>query len=76
MSEEGEEEPPTEIGPIVVVLFIIFWLRPRRLYAEDRVCSLPYTAWSTTRKYHFYNHTFTTFYNNTFDNLPQACECA
>ena len=30
MSKEGEEEqePPTEIGPIVVVLFIIFWLRP------------------------------------------------
>ena len=36
MSKEGEEEqePPTEIGPIVVVLFIIFWLRPEEGYMQ------------------------------------------
>ena len=36
MSEEGEEEQeiPPEMGPIVIVLFIIFWLRPEEGYMQ------------------------------------------
>ena len=36
MSEEGEEEQEIslEMGPIVIVLFIIFWLRPEEGYMQ------------------------------------------